>query len=421
MSSFLESTSGIARNGLSQVAHGVSDIATTATGAINPNKRKTEVHPTPPPDDPPVTTPDPVAVTEEKSETVVGITSEAEEGEREDSHEADTITHTSQGGGIGSSIASGFYGVGGVFTTGASTIINPAIDASKYSAGFVQSASSTGFSIGQQVAKSGLDVTTNVVTGTADLAGTAVGGVITLAAETSGKVFQPVASGLKAIDGLQALGEGLEKVNGLPLAAVKQVGTWTVKAMNMSGVTPTFFDTNGDGVVSFDDTVRGLIVLGLEDKYARYAAYALHTVFSYPTSDSWIPSADFSLPIRVNHMNNTRWGKNWGSYSERIEWCQDIDIEQFINNEGASGPQSWKETFKKGCQYFGILLLIFEWGTTWPFYMPPIPTHEMPFKDDIGRVVRTLLLPTILSNYERSREGDMENVPPTDAKSTLGN
>lgn len=417
MSSFLKSTSDIAGNGLSQIAHGVSDIATTATGATNPNKPKTEVHPTPPPEDPPVTTPHP-AVTEGKSETVVG---EAEEGEREDSREADTIAQTSQGGGIGGSIASGFYGVGNVFTTGASTIINPAVDASKFSAGFIQSASSTGFSIGRQVAKTGLNVTTNVVTGTADLAGTAVGGVVTLAAETSGKVFQPVASGLKAIDGLQALGEGLEKVNGLPLAAVNQLGTWTVKAMNMSGVTLTFFDTNGDGIVSFDDTVRGLIVLGLEDKYARYAAYALHTVFSYPTSDSWIPSADFNLPIRVNKMSNTRWGKNWGSY-ERIEWCQDIDIEQFfINNEGASGPQNWKETFKKGRQYFGILLLIFEWGTTWPFYMPPIPAHEMPFKDDIGRVVRTLLLPTILSNYERSREGDAENLPSTDAKSALGN
>ncbi|KAK0503636.1 hypothetical protein EDD18DRAFT_1098986 [Armillaria luteobubalina] len=416
MSSFLESTSGIARNGLSQVAHGVSDIASTATGAINSNKPKTEIHPTPPPDDPPVTIPYPAAVTEEKSETPIGTSSEAEEGEREDRHETDTINHTSQGGGISSSIAAGFYGVGNVFTTSASTIINPAIDASKYSAGFVQSASSTGFSIGRQVANTSLNVTTNVVTGTADLAGTAVGGVITLAAETSGKVFQPVASGLKAIDGLQALGEGLEKVNGLPLATVKQVGIWTVKAMNMNGATPMFFDTNGDGVVSFDDTVRGLIVLGLEDKYARYAAYALHTVFSYPTSDSWIPSADLNLPIRVNKMNNTRWGKNWGSY-ERIEWCQDIDLEEFfINNEGVSGSQNWKETFQKGRQYFGILLLIFEWGTTWPFYMPPIPTHEMPFKDDIGRVVRTLLLPTILSNYEHSREGDAENVPPTDAK-----
>ncbi len=238
MSSFLKSTSDIAGNGLSQMAHGVSDIATTATGAINPNKLKTDVHPTPPPDDPPVTTPHP-AITEGSSETIVGVTSETEEGERENSREADTIAQPSQGGGIGGSIASGFYGVGNVFTTGASTIINPAIDASKYSAGFIQSASSTGFSIGRQVAKTGLNVTTNVVTGTADLAGTAVGGVVVLAAETSGKVFQPVASGLKAIDGLQALGEGLEKVNGLPLAAVKQVGTWTVKAMNMSGVVST--------------------------------------------------------------------------------------------------------------------------------------------------------------------------------------
>ncbi|KAK0460021.1 uncharacterized protein EV420DRAFT_246831 [Desarmillaria tabescens] len=411
MSSFLKSTTDFAGSGLSQVAHGVSNVATTATGAINPNKPKVEdtfvaVATTPP---------------EGKLQTSTEVTPEVEEGQEEGSPGADTIGQTPQAGGIGNSIASGFYGVGNVFTSGASTIVNPAFDASKYTAGFIRNTSSTGFSIGRQVAKTGLSVTTNVAIGTADLAGTAVGGVVTLAADTSRKVFEPVASGLKAIDGLQVLGEGLEKVNGLPIAAVKQVGTWTVKAMNMSGVTPTFFDTNGDGVVSLDDTIRGLIVLGLEDKYARYAGYALHAVFSYPTSDSWIPSADINLPIHVNKMSNTRWGRNWGSY-ERVEWCQDIDIEQFFTNEEeASDLKKWKDTIKKSRQYFGILLLIFEWGTTWPFYMPPVPAHEIPFKDDIGRVVRTLLLPTILSNYEHSRESNTSlppsSVPPTDAKS----
>ncbi|KAG7444148.1 uncharacterized protein BT62DRAFT_900581 [Guyanagaster necrorhizus] len=378
------------------------------------------------PDDPepPVLTPPPVAPTppEGKPQTSVEITEEGEGGAA-----ADSTSQTSQAPGIGGSITSRLFTVGNFFTSGASTIVNPAVDASKYSAELIQNASSTGFSIGRQVAETGLNVTANVVTGTADLAGTAVDGVIVLAANTSGRVFEPIASGLKAIDGLQFINEGLEKVNGLPLAAVKQVGTWTVQAMNKSGVTPTFFDTNGDGVVSLDDTIRGLIVLGLEDKYARYAGYALHTVFSYPTSDSWMPSANINLPIHVNKLSNTPWGRNWGSY-ERIEWCQDIDTEQFfmyaLTTNEASGPETWKETFTKGRQYFGILLLIFEWGTTWPFCMPPVPPCEMPYKGDIGRVVRTLVLPTILSNYQRSREGGAKtpisssnDVPPTEVNS----
>jgi hypothetical protein len=51
-----------------------------------------------------------------------------------------------------------------------------------------------------------------------------------------------------------------------------------------------------------EDTIRGLILLGLPDQYSKYAAYALHTVFSYPTSESWIPSTDTNFPIHVNKM-----------------------------------------------------------------------------------------------------------------------
>lgn len=39
-------------------------------------------------------------------------------------------------------------------------------------------------------------------------------------------------------------------------------------------------------------------------------------------------------------------------------------------------------------QYFGVLLLIFEWGTTFPFIMPDVPVQDIPFKDDIGKVIR---------------------------------
>ncbi|KAK7451190.1 hypothetical protein VKT23_012522 [Stygiomarasmius scandens] len=280
--------------------------------------------------------------------------------------------------------------------------VNFTADLAKGGAQLASDAASAGVSISQSVAKAGLDTSANVIGGTADLAGTAIGGIVNTAAETSGKVFEPVASGLKAIEGFDKLGEGLEAINGLPVAAVKQVGGLTMKSLNMSGKTPTFFDTDGNGIVNVADTTKGLIVLGLDEKNAKYAAYALHAIFSYPTGDTWVPT-DTTLPINVNNMNRTRWGKNWGQY-DRVDWVQDVDINQFF---AASDDATWQEKFKKGRQYFGVLLLIFEWGTTWPFMMPDVPVQQIPFKNEIGQVVRKLILPTILSNFQRAREGNV--------------
>lgn len=91
--------------------------------------------------------------------------------------------------------------------------------------------------------------------------------------------------------------------------------------------TPTFFDPDADGIILVPDTVRGLMLLGLPAKIATYAAYALHTAFSYSTSDSWIPALGTSLPIRVSKMGGTRWGKNWGNF-ERVDWVSDVEIDK---------------------------------------------------------------------------------------------
>ncbi|EIM82825.1 uncharacterized protein STEHIDRAFT_102234 [Stereum hirsutum FP-91666 SS1] len=384
--SFLQKPFGAVGNTVNAAGQGVSSGLSSATNAFNPTKEQLNTQPDPSKPDPALTTPK------------TGLDSQPQQP-----------PESSGGGGFGGVLG----GIGGG--------INSAVTTGVGSLGDITSA---GFNIGKNVAKTGVNVTSNVAVGTLDLAGTAVGGVVNLAAETSGKVFEPVASGLKAIDGLQGLGEGLEYVNGLPVKAVREVGGWTVKAMNMSGKTPTFFDTDGDGIVHLEDTVRGLIVLGLDEKNARYAAYALHAVFSYPTSESWIPARDMTVPIRINKMKDTRWGKNWGSY-ERIDWCSDMDVNQFFEtNENATRSEQWQETFKKGRQYWGVLLLIFEWGTTWPFWMPEgVPVDQIPFKDDIGKVVKTLVLPTIFANYQKAREADQkkpeappsENAP-TDAK-----
>ncbi|KAF9078583.1 hypothetical protein BDP27DRAFT_1309824 [Rhodocollybia butyracea] len=315
-------------------------------------------------------------------------------------------------GGFMSSLGKAGSTITNTASSGLTSGVSFTSDLAKNGAQLASDAANAGASISQTVAKSGLDMTASVVGRTVDISGTAIGGIVNTAAETSGKVFEPVGSGLKAIEGFDKLGvaDGLKTINGLPVLAAQNVGKWTMMALNMSGKTPTFFDVDGDGKVSISDTIKGLIVLGLDEKNSRYAAYALHAIFSFPTGTAWIPT-DTNLPITVSNMSRTRWGRNWGLY-DRIEWVQDVDINEFF--APSSDDATWQEKFKKGRQYFGVLLLIFEWGTTWPFLMPDVPVEQIPFKDEIGKVVRTLILPTILSNFQRARAGkfDAGNHPP---------
>jgi len=297
---------------------------------------------------------------------------------------------------------------GGIFhsiSSGTTAFLAPTADFAKSGAAIVRDSTSAGFSIGQTIAQSGLDLGANVATGTATFAGTALGGVVSAAAETSGAVFEPVGSGLRAIQGLDKLGQGVEAINGLSLGAVRQVGSLTTKALSMTAMTPKFFDPDGDNIVTVPDTERGLILLGLDEKNFKYAAYALHTVFSYPTSEKWMPVIDTALPIHIANMGKTRWGKNWGNF-DRIDWVDDVEIDEFFAPH--NDHETWSDSFKRGRRYFGILLLIFEWGTTWPFYMPPVPVQEIPFHKEIGTVVRKAILPTILSNLKRAREADSD-------------
>lgn len=195
--SFLQKPLGAVGDTVNAAGQGVSSGLSSATGAFNPNKEQLNTQPDPSKPDPATTTPK------------TGTDSQPQQS-----------SESSGGGGFGGVLGGIGGGINSAVTTGVGSIAD---------------ITSAGFDIGKNVAKTGVNVTSNVAIGTADLAGTAVGGVVNLAAETSGKVFEPVASGLKAIDGLQGLGEGLEYVNGLPVKAVREVGGWTVKAMNMSG------------------------------------------------------------------------------------------------------------------------------------------------------------------------------------------
>ena len=215
------------------------------------------------------------------------------------------------------------------------------VDVATGTASLIRNATDAGVSIGIKVAQSGLDMSADVVAGTSSLAGTALGGIVAAAAETTSTVFEPVGAGIKTLEGLNQLGmHGVEAINGLSVAAVRKVSELTREALNMDGkvhipyfvcpVTecdhqPTFFDPDADGIVHIRDTVRGLVLLGLNKKIAKCAAYTLHLAFSYSTSESWLPSLDRTLPIHVSKMTNTRWGKNWGDF-ERINWVVDVEI-----------------------------------------------------------------------------------------------
>ncbi|KAF8578126.1 hypothetical protein K439DRAFT_1362995 [Ramaria rubella] len=279
----------------------------------------------------------------------------------------------------------------------------------------IGSLTNQGLSIGQNVAKSGLDMGANIVTGTASLTGTALGGVIGAAAETTDAVFLPVNAGLTTLAGLDKLGKGFETVNGLSIGAVRKFNELTTKAvnLNMSGMTPTFFDPDADGVVNVQDTIRGLILLGMDEKNAKYAAYALHGVFTYPTSEGWLPVLSTALPIHATNMGRTRWGRNWGTY-ERIDWIDDVEVDKVGTiSLSFQDEKEWRDYWMQGRQGFGALLLIFEWGTTWPFYVPPgIPVHQIPFAENIGQVVRKAIFPTIFANFRNAREaGNIDKSP----------
>ncbi|KAI0317608.1 hypothetical protein OF83DRAFT_1058384 [Amylostereum chailletii] len=283
---------------------------------------------------------------------------------------------------------------------------------------FVGAGVSNGFQLAANLSKDAFDLQRNVVASVGCVAGTAVDGVVTAVSMTTGAVFDPIANSLKAIEGLEGLGEGLDTINGLSIQALQQVAAATKKGLALAGQPPTLFDPDADGIVNFADTQRGFTLLGLEEKYAKIAAYALHTTFSYSTSDSWFSIPDRNtLPIKISNLPKTRWGKNWGNY-ERVDWVSDTDVETFFGlRERVTWTEYWTDINSKS--YFGTALLIFEWGTTWPFMFPELQRFDMasPIVGQVGAIMRSVILPTIAKSHEHAREvaGEEPNVikPPT--------
>ncbi|KAF8122820.1 hypothetical protein K438DRAFT_2004065 [Mycena galopus ATCC 62051] len=92
---------------------------------------------------------------------------------------------------------------------------------------------SGGFQIAAQLSKDALDLDRNVAVGVISLGGTGIEGVITAVTTTAtDRVFDPVTNALKSIEGLESLGEGKDKINGLPTMALRNIREATKKAIN---------------------------------------------------------------------------------------------------------------------------------------------------------------------------------------------
>ncbi|KAF8588716.1 hypothetical protein K439DRAFT_1629524 [Ramaria rubella] len=189
---------------------------------------------------------------------------------------------------------------------------------------------------------------------------------------------------------------------------------------------------------------------------AGCVAYVLHGVFWYPTSEKWLPAFDMSLPIYVARIRCSRWGRNWGKFERlgRVDLAQIDKLTRFVLHaisalirvrlrsrppkklwrQGQRGiPVIWRFIFHRlvplilyylrlayyllplvfeilpllpRLLYLGFIisLLVFEWGTTWPFFMPSLLVHRIPFASDIGSVIRNAVLPTIISNFQNAKK-----------------
>ncbi|VDC02218.1 unnamed protein product [Peniophora sp. CBMAI 1063] len=274
-----------------------------------------------------------------------------------------------------------------------------------------------GFQLAANISKTGLDLQKNVVGSVGAIGGTAIDGVVTAVTMTTGAVFDPISNTLKSIEGLEGLGEGLDKINGLSTVALRAVADTTKKAIKLGTRPPTLFDPDADGVVNFDDTQKGFVLLGLPEKQARIAAYALHTTFTYSTADSWLSLPGKQMLVQIDNIHKTRWGRNWGSY-ERVDWVSDTDVETFF---GMRERETYAEYWKDIKSYYGTALLIFEWGTTWPFAVPNLGSLDLssPVVSQLGTIMRTVILPTIAKSHQHAREVAQEEGKEVETKSRM--
>ena|ERR1700761_7105958 len=144
MAYLLNSTANLAKNAVDQGAKGVSEIGKQGAkgvegigNTINPNETKNSNAPsigtsTIPPETKISDAPAPPQISEEAEPDP-------------------TATGKAGSGGLGGL----FQGATSTLTAGASTIINPAVQASKEGGAFIQNVSSAGFDIGKKIASTG--------------------------------------------------------------------------------------------------------------------------------------------------------------------------------------------------------------------------------------------------------------------------
>lgn len=90
-----------------------------------------------------------------------------------------------------------------------------------------------------------------------------------------------------------------------------------------------FFDLNKDGVIWPYETFLGFYYIGFNIIFCIAAMFIIHSGFSYPTLDSWIPHP--GLPIYLRNIHRCKHGSDTGVY----------------DTEGRYIPQRFEEIFSK--------------------------------------------------------------------------
>ncbi|GJJ06327.1 hypothetical protein Clacol_000518 [Clathrus columnatus] len=217
--------------------------------------------------------------------------------------------------------------------------------------------------------------------------------------------FEPIYAGLELLEVLNCMGETTGNVNGLPSVAIRKVYELTKNGFEAGeGMYQTLFDSDGDGIVYYRDTVRALALLGLTGPVVRLLAYNFHVMFSYPTGNGWMPRFKLTLPINIKNMGRTIHGRNWQSLSRaKLIQIKDVqEVRELSEHEGQTilTVITSGNLWLVGPLAFQALLFLFEWGTMWPFQMPSIESDPSLKFEELGPVFTNAIIPLVVEHWE---------------------
>lgn len=144
----------------------------------------------------------------------------------------------------------------------------------------------------------------------------------------------------------------------------EEVGQVLGKPVNSLQSHVSFFDRNGDGVITMPETFESLLLLNYSFLGALVVTFLNHFMFSYNSCESWIP--DFRLPIYVKNIRKCKHGSDSGVFGCNGEIKMDV-FEKVIKPYSKDGCISfldgWKMTndFRQSFDIVGWIFSKLNW------------------------------------------------------------